>query len=196
MKCVIIGHTSKLGADLFSYFKNTGWETIGLSRSTGHNVFENYNEILQICNNTNLVIINTHNKQETLLQDLIGKVDKIIVSGSIMTDFIPLVETEYSQHKLDLKNRCKSLNFDPTVRTPILYLGISNLKPKTNDFFEYEDPLSNQTILHAISFWLDNPRVTNISFGVKITEHNANVLIHRFNLTKEKINKFIKTLLL
>jgi nucleoside-diphosphate-sugar epimerase len=58
MRCVITGHSRKIGKALAEYFETHGWEVIGLSSSSGYNVDTRYSEMVEIAKTADLFINN------------------------------------------------------------------------------------------------------------------------------------------
>lgn len=172
MKCVITGHSRKIGKALADYFQKNGWEVIGLSNSNGYDIRTQYQEMVTIAKTADLFINNlcVEDCQIRFLNDLDGKVDKIITCGSIAGDFDHHLNIWYSRVKKELKTLCKQLSL--TSNTKHLHLNISMAEDAKST--DYGLPYSD--IVNAVDFWLKNPRVNNIEFELVLTPY-----------TKEKI---------
>lgn len=177
MRCVITGHTIGIGKSIAEYFKNKGWEVIGLSRSNGYDVFSRYNDMLEIAKTADLFVNNMSRDgcQIKFLNDLAGVVNKIICCGSIAADYDHVLNYQYSKEKLELKKLCKKLSLTHQDKTKILHLNIS----LTEDSRETDCGLPHSDIVKAIDFWMDNPRINNIEFELKLNDFTIK------NITKD-----------
>jgi hypothetical protein len=190
MRCVITGHSRKIGKALHDYFEKNGWEVIGLSTANGYNVDTHYNEMLEIAKTADLFINNlcVGDCQIRFLNDLVTKVDKIICCGSIAGDFDDMLNIEYSNVKKKLKTLCKKYSLGYLNKTKILHLNISMAEDaKSTDYgIPYTD------IVNAVDFWLDNPRVNNIEFELVLTPYTKEKIKLEFGVSAEEIYDSIK----
>ena len=147
MKIAITGTTRGLGKALADHFKNKGCHVIELNRqdekiesATGCDVFINnaYGEGLQI----------------ELFDKLLTKVKKMIVMGSIASDYPDPKMPVYSQHKKELKQQVlDAIKSKQTNTADILLLQLTGASYN-----------NTRLITKTIDFWLDNPTITLISF--------------------------------
>ena len=168
MRCVITGHTVGIGKAIFDYFKSKGWEVIGLSRSNGFDVFNRYNDMLDIAKTADVFVNNMSrdNCQIRFLTELVGHVPKIICCGSIAADYSRSLNDQYSQEKLELKKLCKKYSLTHQDSTKLLHLNIS----LTEDSRESNCGVPHSDIVKAVDFWMDNPRINNIEFELKLNQ--------------------------
>jgi hypothetical protein len=187
MRCVITGHTRGIGKALYDYFVKQGWEVIGFSSSTGYDVREKYLDILEAAKTADLFVNNlcVGECQLMFLDDLVGKVDKIICSGSIAGDFDDVLNIEYSKVKKDLKARCKKYSLGYKNKTKILHLNISMAEDAEST--DYGLPFKD--IVSAVDFWLDNPRINNIEFELVLTPFTADKIKSIFGIEVEELIK-------
>jgi hypothetical protein len=143
-KICITGTTRGLGKELCDYFRSQGHEVHGFQRGD-----DAYHGIL----GCDLFINNAYGDglQMTLLNSLYGKVGKMVVMGSIASDYPDPLLPEYSKQKKELKERVMELA--NIGETPILLLQLSGES--------YNDP---DLICKTIEFWIENPKVTSVSF--------------------------------
>jgi short-subunit dehydrogenase len=185
MRCVITGHSRKIGKALTEYFETHGWEVIGLSNSSGYNVDTRYFEMVEIAKTADLFINNlcVGDCQLRFLKDLDGKVDKIISCGSIAGDFDHHLNIEYSQVKKELKALCKQMSLGYMNRTKHLHLNISMAEDAKST--DYGLPYSD--IVNAVDFWLKNPRVNNIEFELILTPYTRERIQSEFGIDPQEI---------
>lgn len=139
MKVGITGTTRGLGKALHSHFVNKDCYVIAFNRGS------------HVVNNAvgcDLFINNTYSMQLELLNQLYASVGKMIVMGSIVTDYPDIEMPDYTQKKIKLEERVLELN-----RPNILLLKLSSTA--------YND---SQVVINAIEYWLANPLVNVISF--------------------------------
>lgn len=173
LKIAVTGHTSGLGKKIYEHYKNQNHEVLGISKSTGYDIIIDHDKILESVKGFDIFFNNVHidNCQEKLLELLVNNVNKIIVTGSAMHLFRNIATYPYLEDKFKLSEKCKMLNVDPKVTSKILHLNISflpNIENQSNrlnsdNYIEYSE------ILKSIDFWIENPYITDITFGWKIT---------------------------
>jgi hypothetical protein len=139
MKVGITGTTRGLGQALHNHFVNKGCDVIAFNRGS---------DIVNNAVGCDLFINNTYGMQLELLNQLYASVGKMIVMGSIVTDYPDVEMPDYTQQKTYLEERILELN-----RNNILLLKLSSTA--------YND---SQVVINAIEYWLANPLVNVISF--------------------------------
>jgi hypothetical protein len=144
MKCIITGHTSGLGKHIYNHFNGLGWTVVGFNRTTG------LDQVVDQAQGCDLFINNAYADgiQIELLNQLYNRVDKMIVCGSVVTDYPDVALPKYTADKQQLEQRLIELN-----QPNILLLKLSGQS--------YND---TELVLRTIDFWLSNPRVSVISF--------------------------------
>lgn len=186
MKCVITGHTTGLGKALFGHFTALGWEVVGLSRLTGHDLTTDLDKVVEIANTADLFINNANvDRAQLNLLNAINKNVKQIVMGSVAGEFNQQLQSDYSQHKADLAQRCRELSLLPD--TKILHIQISMLEDAVNGdvLIKYKE------VIDVVDFWLANPRFTNISFEFKLTPFTLERAKVAFNITPENLDRIV-----
>jgi hypothetical protein len=172
VKIVITGHTSGLGKGLYDHFLNQGHEVFGLSRSNGFDISDNFEQVVDICSECDLFINNAYcgNSQSKLLLALKNKVKKIVVCGSSVSKYRDIIDTEYSKNKKDLSDLCGLISLHESS-PDILYLDISFIKNNDEEKeFNYSN-ISTDEIVRVVEFWLENPKVSEVKFSVRLTQH-------------------------
>lgn len=139
MKVGITGTTRGLGKALHDHFVNKDCHVIAFNRGS---------DIVNNAVGCDLFINNTYGMQLELLNQLYASVGKMIVMGSIVTDYPDVEMPDYTQQKTYLEERILELN-----RDNILLLKLSSTA--------YND---SQVVINAIGYWLANPLVNVISF--------------------------------
>jgi nucleoside-diphosphate-sugar epimerase len=139
LKVGITGTTRGLGKALHDHFVNKGYHVIAFNRGS---------DIVKGAVGCDLFINNTYGMQMEFLNQLYASVGKMIIMGSIVTDFPDVEMPEYTQHKTELEERVLELN-----RPNVLLLKLSSTS--------YND---SQVVINAIEYWLLNPLVNVISF--------------------------------
>jgi len=134
----ITGTTRGLGQVLHDYFVNNGHHVIAFDRESD----------VSTAVGCDLLINNAYGMQMDVLNQLYASVGKMIVMGSIVTDFPDAEMPDYTQQKTKLEERVLELNLPN-----ILLLKLSSTA--------YND---SQVVIDAIEYWLANPLVNVISF--------------------------------
>lgn len=186
MKCVITGHTTGLGKAMFEHFQSLGWEVIGLSRQTGHDLTTDLDKVVEIANTADLFINNANvDRAQFDLLNAVNKNVKQIVLGSVAGEFNQQLQSDYSQHKADLAQRCRELSLLPA--TELLHIQISMLEDAVNGdvLIKYKE------VIDVIDFWLANPRFTTISFEFKLTPFTLERAKVAFNITPENLDRIV-----
>lgn len=138
LKVGITGTTRGLGNALHEHFVNKGCHVIVLNRGSD----------ISAAVGCDLLINNAYGIQMSILNQLYASVGKMIVIGSIVTDFPDAEMPDYTHQKTKLEERVLELNLPN-----ILLLKLSSTA--------YND---SKVVINAIEYWLDNPLVNVISF--------------------------------
>ena len=138
LKVGITGTTRGLGQALHDHFVNQGCEVIVFNRGSDMNTAVG----------CDLFINNTYGIQMDILNQLYASVGKMIVMGSIVTDFPDVEMPDYTAQKTKLEERVLELNLPN-----ILLLKLSSTA--------YND---SQVVIDSIEYWLSTPLVNVISF--------------------------------
>lgn len=139
LKVGITGTTRGLGQSLHDHFVNKGHHVTAFNRGS---------DIVNGAVGCDLFINNNYGMQIELLNQLYASVGKMIVMGSIVTDFPDIEMPDYTHQKTKLEERVLELNLPN-----ILLLKLSSTA--------YND---SQVVINAIEYWLANPLVNVISF--------------------------------
>jgi hypothetical protein len=160
MRIGIIGHRGLLGSAISAEFSE-GNEVIGMSRNTGYDLQTNYNDIIDICKECDLVFNNAHvsTLQASVIRDLAGTKIKLVTSGSIAANY---GFSDYCKQKKIIEETYQLYLRKYPERCLLLKMGyLEGLEPgKVRNFKTI--PLS--TITASIRHWLANPRITRIEF--------------------------------
>jgi hypothetical protein len=138
LKVGITGTTRGLGQALHDHFVDKGCHVTAFNRDS---------DISQAVG-CDLLINNAYSIQMDVLNQLHASVGKMVVMGSIVTDFPDVEMPDYTQQKTKLEERVLELNLPN-----ILLLKLSSTA--------YND---SQVVINAIEYWLANPLVNVISF--------------------------------
>jgi len=137
-KVGITGTTRGLGQTLHDHFVNKGCHVTAFNRELDISAAVGYD----------LLINNAYGIQMDILNQLYASVGKMVVMGSIVTDFPDVEMPDYTVQKTKLEERVLELN-NPNV----VLLKLSSTA--------YND---SQIVINAIEYWLVNPLVNVISF--------------------------------
>lgn len=184
MKCIITGHTSGVGKEIYEHLKNQGHDVVGISRASGYDLSKDIDKIIEVANGCDLFVNNAYvgDCQLQLLNHLHDKVNKMIVMGSIAGDYHQIIQSEYSNNKLKLANRCKELSLLPTNN--IVHIKISMLE----DAVSGDVLISFKEVVDVIDFWIKNSRLTSIDFEFKLTPFTLEKIKEKFGATQEAID--------
>jgi hypothetical protein len=182
MKIMITGHTSGLGKFLSDQFLNEGHTVVGISRSTGVDLSTTVEGAIALAKDCDLVVLNSNAGQLELLERL-SLQNQIIVMGSIAGQYDQLIQSEYSNKKKKLAERCKNLSLNPT--TKILHLTISMLE----DAVSTDKGISFLSVYQTINSWLANPCYNNIDYEFKLTPFTLEQIKSKFGATQESIDR-------
>ena len=160
MRIGIIGHRGLLGSAISAEFSE-GNEVIGMSRSTGYDLQTNYNDIIDVCKECDLVFNNAHSStlQASVIRDLANFKIKLVTSGSIAANY---GFSDYCKQKKIIEETYHLYIRRYPERCLLLKMGyLEGLEPgKARNFKTI--PLS--TITSSIRYWLANPRITKMEF--------------------------------
>lgn len=173
LKIAVTGHTGGLGKIIYDHYKSKKHHVLGISRSTGFDIVSDQDKIVNAINGFDIFfnVVHIENCQSDLLEKSINKVEKTVVIGSSMHLFRNIATSQYLEEKFNLSETCKNLNIDAYVNTKILHLNISFLPNKDNDSerFISDNVVEYNEIMSTIDFWIDNPCITDITLGWKLT---------------------------
>jgi NAD(P)-dependent dehydrogenase (short-subunit alcohol dehydrogenase family) len=177
MKCLITGHTTGIGKALYDSFVLKGFDVVGVSRTTGYDISERYQDIIALAETCDLFINNAYcqDYQTRLLKDLAGKT-KIISIGSIAGYYANSVlkKKEYCLNKSQLITETQRLSFHHNV----LVINVSLTENSSSDpGCTYND------IINVCNYWLDNTNFSVIDFSVKLSKTNLKLIEDDFGLT-------------
>jgi NADP-dependent 3-hydroxy acid dehydrogenase YdfG len=145
-KVCITGTTRGIGKTLAEHFKKLKWEVIELNR--GDVIIESALGCDLFINNS---YMNGH--QIDIFNQLYASVAKMVIMGSIAADYPDPEMPVYSQHKKELKERVLEVTNGTGKKSNILLLEL------TGDSYNDSD-----LIIRVVDFWLDNPKITSVSF--------------------------------
>jgi short-subunit dehydrogenase involved in D-alanine esterification of teichoic acids len=179
MRCLITGHTSGIGRSIYNRFKEIGFDVIGISKSTGTDIEENYQKIINDALGCDLFVNNAYHKdfQIKFLNDLSNKIPFIISLGSVAGYYHEYVSSkhEYCTNKNHLIDLNKKLSFHSI--TKLLILNVAMTENSTPDFgCSYKD------ITDICEFWLKNPTFHSIDFNLKLTDINLRLIEDEFGI--------------
>ncbi len=169
MKCIVTGHTSGIGKEIYNHFQSKGWDVIGLSRSNGYNIVTNQDEIVNLSIGCDLFVNCAYDgsAQLDLLNKLHNKVKKMIVIGSVGADYSETWQV-YGKDKFALQEQCKELSRNSDSNIFYLKLAFcenSNWPIHVDDNYK----ATFKEILKTIDFWLEVPKIYSIEFTLKTT---------------------------
>lgn len=184
MKCTITGHTHGIGKELYNHFVNKGWDVVGFSRSNGYDLNTSIEQVVSLSKGSDLFINNTFGPyQIDLLNQLQGSVPKIIVLGSIAGDYFDQMLPQckpYGEIKNRLETQCKY--HSARSSSNILYLKISMLE----NALSCDNPINYKEVTSAVDWWLDNPRINQMDFELKLTDYTVNQIKERLGIDLSK----------
>jgi len=179
MKCLVIGHTKHIGKAIFSALQDCGHDVTGLSRSNGYDLSRDYDRILDIALNYDLVINNAYydDIQIRLLNELHNKVSHIISIGSMSGYYHDLAtgKSDYVANKAKLMATNRKLSYTSNSNLLLINIGLAENASK--------DPgCSFNDIADAVLFWLQKPNICQIDFSFKLTDYNIKHIEHDFDI--------------
>jgi len=173
LKIAVTGHTGGLGKIIYDHFKSKNCHVLGISRSTGFDIVSDQDKIVNAIDGFDIFfnVVHVENCQLDLLEKSINKVEKTVVIGSAMHLFRSIATSPYLEEKFKLSETCKNLNIDSHTNTKILHLNISFLPNEDDDpeRFVSDNVVEYNQLLSIIDFWIDNPCITDITLGWKLT---------------------------
>jgi len=203
MKCIITGHTSGIGKYLYEYYQGKNWEVIGMSRSNGYDILTERERIINDSLGADLFINNASsgNSQLELLKKLCKFIPKIVTMGSAGTEFTEILDKKYIFDKKNLEEKFKLITMNPGI-ADMLLIKLSFAETSYNrekvDRLDSDFTISYQEIANVIDFWINNSKIRQIDFTIKLTEYTINQalkLSNKSNLIEKlvtEVNELIK----
>jgi hypothetical protein len=175
-KIIITGHTRGIGKAIFDKFTEVSCrQIIGMSRSNGYDIDNDFDKIVQEAEGCELFINNAYSgqQQQKLVDALKNKVDMMVVMGSVSRQYPELIPTEYVKHKQELAEACRLVSIDPNG-IPLLHLDLSFIEGtevdvNDPDVFTSDYTTSFEDIVDTIIFWAGKPSIRQIEFRWKLT---------------------------
>jgi hypothetical protein len=175
-KIVITGHTSGIGKAIYDKFKEISChEIVGLSRSNGYDIDNDFDKVIAEAAGADLFINNAYRDRQQLhlFNNLKNKVNKMVVMGSVSRFYPDLIPTQYVHDKQELAEACRLESINPNG-IPILHLDLSFIEGTFVDSidttaFTSDNFIKYNEIVSAIDFWLHNPKIRQMEFVWKLT---------------------------
>lgn len=175
-KIIITGHTNGIGKAIYDKFKEISCrEIIGMSRSNGYDLEQDFDKIVEETAGAELFINNAYRdrQQLKLLEALKDKVDMMVVMGSVSRMYPELIPTQYVYDKQELAEACRLESINPNG-IPILHLDLSFIEgtvvPDNHPTaFGSDYNISKTDIVDTIIFWAQKPCIRQIEFRWKLT---------------------------
>jgi hypothetical protein len=157
MKIVITGHTSGLGKQIYDHLKSEH-SVIGLSRSNGYDLTQNYSQVLDTVKNADIFFNNAYSGivQSDFINDLANAECAVVTSGSMAANY------DHSQYCLDkriIEDTYNNHKKEYAGRSLLLKMGYLE-----NNTTSQCIPIAYSEIIKAIEFWLITPRCSMIEF--------------------------------
>tara|TARA_R110000868_G_scaffold102091_1_gene281081 strand:- start:23252 stop:23860 length:609 start_codon:yes stop_codon:yes gene_type:complete len=176
MKIVITGHTNGVGKAIYNKFKEISCrDIVGMSRSNGYNIENDFDKIVKEATGAELFINNAYcdKQQLKLFEALKDKVDMMVVMGSVSRQYPELIPTQYVHNKQALAEACRLESIKPTS-IPILHLDLSfiedtHIDQNDSTAFTSDYTISYDDIVDTIIFWAQKPSIRQIEFRWKLT---------------------------
>jgi hypothetical protein len=161
MNIIITGHTSGLGLSIYNHFKQKpDCVVTGISRATGFDLTTDADKVVEFVktNKCDYFFNNAHvgDVQSKLLQKL-SVHTCVISSGSIAADAAQTKPEPYYLNKFHLEHTHRLIKRNNKL--PMLLLKMGYLENYVD-----REPISYETIINTIDFWIQNPRVSMIEF--------------------------------
>jgi hypothetical protein len=177
-KIVITGHTQGVGKAIYDKFTEISCrEIVGMSRSNGYDIEKDFDKIVEEATGAELFINNAYrdSQQLKLLEALKGKVDMMVVMGSVSRFYPELIPTQYVHDKQALAEACRLISLNPNG-IPLLHLDLGFIEGTEVDSSEPTAFTSDYTttksdIVDTIIFWAQKPSIRQIEFRWKLTPH-------------------------
>jgi hypothetical protein len=177
-KIVITGHTSGIGQAIYNKFKEISCrEIIGMSRSNGYDIDQDFDKIVEEATGAELFINNAYRdrQQLKLFNALKNKVDMMVVMGSVSRFYPELIPTQYIHDKQELAEACRLESINPNGIS-ILHLDLSFIEGTTvldNDLTAFTSDFTTpkDDIVDTIIFWSQKPSIRQVEFRWKLTPH-------------------------
>lgn len=164
----ITGHTQGLGKYLYDHFLSKGNKCIGFSRSNGHDIEDNFIEILNQVKGFDLFINNACKTdiQSRFVDKLKDHKIDIVSIGATSSLFYEEKKSQYTNWKLEyLEGKKKLLDQHTSAcyssKGSILLINLDTLEnhpTKKTEFIKF------QTVADTIDFWLNNKQVAIVNY--------------------------------
>lgn len=167
MKIGITGHTRGLGKALFDYYQIQGHEVVGFSSSTGHNIVNNFDEIVGQVKDFDLFINNAYkdNAQARFVEHLCKYPVDIISMGLVATLEYKEKMNTYTGWKKDYLYN-KQLLLETHIknhygcRADMLLVNLDSLENHP-----YRTPVTKfKEIIDLLEFWLTHKNISIIHY--------------------------------
>lgn len=177
-KIIITGHTQGVGKAIYDKFTEISCrEIIGMSRSNGYDIEKDFDKIVEEATGAELFINNAYrdNQQLKLLEALKGKVDMMVVMGSVSRFYPELIPTQYVHDKQALAEACRLVSLNPNG-IPLLHLDLgfiegTEVNSSEPTAFTSDHTTTKSDIVDTIIFWAQKPSIRQIEFRWKLTPH-------------------------
>lgn len=177
-KIIITGHTQGVGKAIYDKFTEISCrEIIGMSRSNGYDIEKDFDKIVEEATGAELFINNAYrdSQQLKLLEALKGKVDMMVVMGSVSRFYPELIPTQYVHDKQALAEACRLVSLNP-AGIPLLHLDLgfiedTHVNPSNPTAFSSDYTTTKSDIVDTIIFWAQKPSIRQIEFRWKLTPH-------------------------
>lgn len=177
-KIIITGHTRGIGKAIYDKFKEVSCrEIIGMSRSNGYDLENDFDKIVAEAEGCELFINNAYcgEQQLKLVEALKNKVDMMVVMGSVSRLYPELIPTEYVANKQALAEACRLISINPNG-IPLLHLDLGFIEgtvvdPEDTNVFVSDYNTTFEDIVDTIIFWASKPSIRQIEFRWKLTPY-------------------------
>lgn len=161
MKIVITGHTNGLGLSIYNHFKQKpDYVVTGISRTTGHDLSTDLDKVVELIKETKCDYFFNNAYVDDVQSKLLRELSEhtcVISSGSMAADAAQVKREPYYLNKFDLERTHKSIKRNNKL--PMLLLKMGYLENYAD-----REPVTYDTIINSIEFWMQNPRVSMIEF--------------------------------
>lgn len=179
MKCLITGHTSGIGKMLYERFSKLGFDTAGVSKSSGYDFENRYDDIIKLALGCDIFLNNAYHKdfQIRFIKDLEGKIPYIITLGSAAAYLYEATKKiEYCEIKNNLLTLNKKLSFKS--KTHLLLLNVAMTENSTPD-----PGCLYSNITDICELWLKDPCFHMVDFNLPMTDTNLRLIENEFGIT-------------